>query len=78
MTENTSHLNELINVVSNMLNNQTVDPDAVLSDLGIDSMNVVTLILGCEQLYPNFNVEKLIFNESTTLREIDHQLINIS
>ncbi len=72
---NENVLNELASQVATMLNKEAVDPDATLSEIGIDSLNVVELILICEQLYPNMvDPQSLSFDEYTTLRELDRQL----
>lgn len=72
-------LNELITQVGAMLAKDIIDPDATLSEIGIDSLNVVELILICEQLYPNLiDPQNLSFDEFTTLREVEKQLLENS
>ena len=58
--------------VGNFLNVDTVDPDMPLAQLGIDSLNVVELILVCQQVYTHvLDVSAITFDEHSTLREID-------
>jgi len=77
--EHTSSLVALCAEVAIILSIDDVDPDALLGQLGIDSLNVVELILACQQVYPNvLNFESLSFDEHTTLREIDQRLIENS
>lgn len=75
--ENT--LKALQQSIAEMLNKDEVDVDATLAEIGIDSLNVVELILICEQVYPNCtNPETLTFDEHTTLREVDQQITTVS
>jgi acyl carrier protein len=55
-----------------MLNVSQVDADTGLAALGVDSLNVVELILICQDLYPAAAfLEDIQINEFSTLREID-------
>ena len=76
MSEQETTLHKLVEVTSQILNLETVDPDAILGNVGIDSMNIVQLILSCEQIYENFNFEKVVLDETTTLRLLDGQLVS--
>ncbi len=77
--ENTTELNSLSNSVAEMLGYETVSLDEPLSQIGIDSLNVVELILICQQIYVNcVNFEGIEIDENTTLREIDAQLMDLS
>jgi acyl carrier protein len=61
--------------VGKMLNQGSLDPDATLASIGIDSLNVVELILICQEIYPTAShFESLEVNENSTLRDIDQQL----
>ena len=71
-----SNLDQLTSYLTTLLNRDNIDPDSTLAEIGIDSMNVVELILACEQLYSDFNIEKLQLNAETTLRDIDKHLSN--
>lgn len=72
-------LQELCSQVAQMLNKDDVDADTPIAELGVDSLNIVEVILICEQIYPGvMNPENLVFDEHTTLREMDNQLIENS
>jgi acyl carrier protein len=78
---NESHttLEFLTKEVAKILNQNSVDPDIGVSELGIDSVKVVELILVCDQLYPNkIDPEKLTIDQYTTLRGLDHQLLQMA
>ncbi|OIQ48088.1 MAG: acyl carrier protein [Gammaproteobacteria bacterium MedPE] len=65
--------------VAEMLNKDQIDADTPLGELGVDSLNVVEVILICEQIYTNVSdPEALIFDEFTTLRDMDAQLLEAS
>lgn len=72
-------LDALLKEVSTLLNVEAVDPDSTLVELGVDSMNVVELIMICEQLYPSVvDPDSMEFDEYTTLREMDSRLIKLA
>ncbi len=74
-----SQLPELLVQVAEMLSKDEVDADTPLGELGIDSLNIVEVILICEQLYTNvLDPEALVFDEFTTLRDMDGQLVDAS
>ena len=74
-----SQLVELQSQVAEMLSLDKIDADTPLGELGIDSLNVVEVILICEQLYIDVSdPEALIFDEYTTLRDMDEQLLEAS
>lgn len=74
-TENSPTLQQLMQDVAVLLNKDSVDPDTAMAELGVDSLNVVELILICEQIYTNVvDPESLQFDEYTTLREMDERL----
>lgn len=65
--------------VAEMLNKDQIDADTPLGELGVDSLNVVEVILICEQIYTNVSdPEALVFDEFTTLRDMDAQLLEAS
>mgnify|MGYP000256075126 CR=1 FL=1 len=65
--------------VAEMLNKDQIDADTPLGELGVDSLNVVEVILICEQIYTNASdPEALVFDEFTTLRDMDAQLLEAS
>ena len=79
VTEQEHLLVELTQQTAEMLNKEEVDPDTPLGELGVDSLNVVELILICEQLYTGIlNPEQLSFDEFTTLRDMHNQLLEFS
>lgn len=68
-------LEELTGQVAKMLNQESVDPDAGLATLGIDSLNVVELILICQELYPAAtHFDSMEIDEYSTLRTVDEFL----
>jgi len=72
--ENSETLSLLASEVANILNVESVDPDVGMTELGVDSLNVVELMLVAEQLYPGSEVEKLSLGQYTSLRDFDQQL----
>jgi hypothetical protein len=64
----------LLRDVAEILNVETVDPDLGLTELGIDSLNAVELVLVCDRVYPGANAESLTISQYTSLRDIDKQL----
>ncbi|WP_413665416.1 acyl carrier protein [Microbulbifer sp. JMSA004] len=74
-----SNVQELCEQIALMLNVDAVDADTPIAELGVDSLNIVEVILICEQLYPGvMSPENLVFDEHTTLREMDGQLLENS
>lgn len=74
-----STIEALAQGVKQMLALESVDLDLPLSQVGIDSLNVVELILVCQQVYVNvFNFDEIDIDENTTLREIDDQMLSLS
>ena len=60
--------------VAKILNVETVDTDAGIGELGIDSLNIVELIVFCEPLYGSIDPEALNITQYTTLQQLDAQL----
>jgi acyl carrier protein len=60
--------------VAKITNRESVAVDVSLAELGVDSINVIELILFCEQLYGTFDPTSLQINEFTTLADLDLQL----
>lgn len=72
-------LDQLCMEVAKILKTDSVDADCPLGQLGIDSLNVVELILACQMIYPNvMDFDDLIFDENSTLREIDTCMLESS
>ncbi len=62
--------------VARVLNVESVGVDTGLAELGIDSLNVVELILLCEHIYGRpVDDSALTIDQYTTLRELDRQLL---
>jgi|GEM_PF-890910 len=60
--------------VAKVLNQETIDVDLAIGELGVDSMRVVELILICDQLYQApLDPEALQIDQFTTLRDMDRQ-----
>jgi acyl carrier protein len=77
MTENT--LETLCREIATMLNIEKADPDTPLGQLGIDSLNVVELIMITQQIYTEMtNYEEYAFDEHSTLRDIDAHMLRCS
>lgn len=68
-------LEQLIEETQKILDRDQVDADSSLLDLGVDSMNIVELIMACEQIYAGgIDPDALELDEYTTLRELDERL----
>ena len=62
--------------VGRILNVDIVDVDTPMGELGVDSLNVVELVLVCEQLYTDsVDPERLQIDQYTSLRELHTQLV---
>ncbi|MEZ5920176.1 MAG: acyl carrier protein [Parvularculaceae bacterium] len=74
--QNTETLDLLSQEVAKILGQESIDPDISVSELGVDSLKVVELMLVCDQLYPNkIDPEKIEIDQSTTLRGMDQQFL---
>ncbi|MDP9045901.1 MAG: acyl carrier protein [Pseudomonadota bacterium] len=60
--------------VAKILNVDNVETDVGIGELGIDSLNIVELIIFCEQLYGSFDPEALELSQYTTLADLHGQL----
>lgn len=74
MSETINTLEMLRKETAKILNVETVDTHIGLGELGIDSLNVVELIVFCEQLYGSIDPEQLNITQFTTLEQLDAQL----
>lgn len=73
------NLPELKSQIAEMLNKDDLDVDAPLGDLGVDSLNIVEVVLIVEGLYTDVqDPDALTFDEHTTLRQMDEQLVEYS
>lgn len=62
-----------------MLGVDEIDVDAPLSQIGVDSLNVVEMILICQQVYTSvINYDDINIDENTTIREVDEQMTALS
>jgi hypothetical protein len=62
-----------------MLGVKTIDLDAPMSQLGVDSLNVVEMVVICQQIYTSVtNYQDIQIDENTTIRELDAQLHTLS
>lgn len=70
-------LAELIKVTAAALQTDSVDPDVPLAEIGIDSLNIVEVIIACEDIYGSFqiNPSQLEFDEMTSLRDMHDQMV---
>lgn len=71
-------LAKLIKVTAEALKVDDVDPNVPLSEIGIDSLNVVEVIIACEEIYSDFQIDpsKLEFDEMTSLTDMHNQMIS--
>jgi acyl carrier protein len=60
--------------VAKILNVETVETNVGIGELGIDSLNIVELIVFCEQLYGAVDPETLDITQYTTLEDLNQQL----
>lgn len=79
MSELSPTLDALKSGIQDMLALDSVDLDVSLAQVGIDSLNVVELILICQQVYTGvLNFDEIDIDENTTLREVDEQMLSLS
>ncbi|MBV9728094.1 MAG: acyl carrier protein [Pseudonocardiales bacterium] len=70
---------QLADGIKGMLALDEVDLDRPLSQIGVDSLNVVEMIIICQQVYTNvINYDAINIDENTTIREIDEQMLALS
>ena len=67
-------LDILAREVAKILNVESVETHVGIGELGIDSLNVVELIVFCEQLYGSVDPEALNITQYTTLEQLDEQM----
>lgn len=74
-----SILEEMINEIKKLRNIDDVTKESTLSDIGIDSLNIIELILICEQKYPDVkNPESIEVDQFTTIQKLHEQMIELS
>jgi|KBSMisStaDraftv2_1062788.scaffolds.fasta_scaffold31116_3 acyl carrier protein len=64
----------LKNEVARILNVEVPSSDVPLAEIGVDSLNVVELLLFCDQLYGSVDMDSLDIGHFTTLKSLDEQL----
>jgi acyl carrier protein len=71
-------LAELVKVTAEALKVDSVDPSVPLAEIGIDSLNIVEVIIACEEIYGEFQIDpsKLEFDELTSLVDMHNQMIS--
>jgi acyl carrier protein len=73
------NLNQFSEHMMKMLGVKSIDVDAPMSQLGVDSLNIVEMVVICQQIYTNVtNYQDIQIDENTTLRELDAQLTELS
>ena len=77
-TEYSDLLAQLVESAAEALKKDTVDPNLALSEIGIDSLNIVEVIIACEEIYADFNIDpsELEFDETTTLLDMHRQMVS--
>jgi len=69
----------LVGHVGKALNQDTIDADVAIGELGFDSMRVVELILICDELYEtSIDPESINLDQFTTLRNLDGQFLEMA
>ena len=70
-------LAELVKATAEALQTETVDPTVPLAEIGIDSLNIVEVIIACEDIYGEFqiNPSQLEFDEMTSLVDMHNQMV---
>ncbi|MDR2012689.1 MAG: acyl carrier protein [Rhodanobacter sp.] len=70
-------LAQLSKVTAEALQVDSVDPEAPLAEIGIDSLNIVEVIIACEEIYGDFRIDpaRLEFDEMTSLADMHNQMI---
>lgn len=72
-------LEQFSNEMKTMLGLKEIDVDTPMSQLGVDSLNIVEMVIICQQVYTQVaNYEDIDIDESTTIRELDEQLTALS
>ncbi|MBV8753558.1 MAG: hypothetical protein JO309_01620 [Pseudonocardiales bacterium] len=79
MDDMSDTLSAFTDEMKRMLAVKTIDIDVPLSQLGVDSLNIVEMVIICQQIYVNVvNYEDIAIDENTTIRELDEQLNALS
>jgi hypothetical protein len=72
-------LDQFAEEMKKLLGLKEIDVDAPMSQLGVDSMNIVEMVIICQQIYTQVaNYEDINIDENTTIRELDEQMQALS
>ena len=75
ITANTETIGILVEELQQILSIDSIEPEYSLGELGIDSLNIVELLLVCEKIYPSgVNPADLAIDQFTTIRDLDLQM----
>jgi acyl carrier protein len=79
MNDNSQVLEQLVEDVSKWRERSDITQDSTLVEIGVDSLNVIELIMICESKYSNIkNPELIKFDEFTTLKSLHEQLLELA
>jgi acyl carrier protein len=68
-------LDTLLSELRGILSLDALDPTSPLIDIGVDSINIVEIMICCERIYGVSLFEgELVLDQYTTVRDIDSQL----
>jgi acyl carrier protein len=68
-------MESLISEIQKILSIYTIDPDVPLIEIGVDSINIVEIMISCENIYGVNVVESdITLDQYTTIRSLDGQL----
>lgn len=73
-TTEPSTLELLSRELEKITDSESCPTDVSLTELGVDSINIIEMILFCESLYGAFDPEKIEIGNFTTLADLDRQL----
>jgi hypothetical protein len=78
MNENEA-LEQLLTDTRRILGHDNVTPESSLEEIGIDSLNVVELMIAYDLIYPGIaNPDEVEFTSQTTMLEMHVQLYRLS
>ncbi len=73
-TTERSTLELLARELAKITDSESCPTDVSLTELGVDSINIIEMIMFCESLYGPFDPEKIEISNFTTLEDLDRQL----
>lgn len=74
MENRPSPLSLLAKELAKITDSELCRTDVSLAELGVDSINIIEMMVFCETLYGAFDPEKIDINNFTTLADLDRQL----